>query len=329
MKKIIAYIFLIGFLSACSAVFEKSIKDQSIDIYIPADSFKTKLYSQQFYWEKVTGATSYRLQIASPDFNSHSIQRMVLDTIMTANSITVLLSPGEYEWRLRAQNGGSETVYYTRKLFIDEADFDERPILIRTPVSTSVFSYDSSIAFEWYAVTGAQHYTVEMDLSTGNFSNPIITTVDYSQLIASAALTKRGKYKWRIYADSAGIKSLYSVTGYVDFRLDTANLKLPAHNAPGVSQNPTFEWDAPENGLSTDKYSYELYLYTSLNDADLVTDYPSAISPQAMPLQVGGVKSVQLMGLTKGKTYYWAIKAIDQYNNKSDLTAKRKFTVAL
>lgn len=327
MKNIIAYICIATFLSGCSAVFEKSIADKPIDIYTPADSFKTKLYSQQFYWEKVAGATSYRLQIARPSFNSASIQSIILDTIMTANSITVTLSPGEYEWRLRAQNSGSETVYYTRKLFINETGFNERPVAIKTPASTSFVSYGSDVTFEWFAVTGAENYTIEIDKSTGNFSNPIIATVDFSQLTASAAIPKRGQYKWRMYADSASIKSMYSSIRNIDFRLDTATLSLPEKNAVGVSQNPNFSWTKPklENRLSTDVYSYELYLY----DSNLVeiTNYPES-DPKAMPIPITNGETIRLVGLERGKTYYWAIKVVDQYNVKSQLTSKRKFTVS-
>ena len=326
MRNLIIYVSLGCFLSGCSAIFEKSIANQSIDIYIPADSFKTKLYSQQFYWEKVAGATSYRLQIVSPSFNSTSIKRFILDTIMSVNSITVTLSPGEYEWRLRAQNGGSETAYYTRKLFINQTTFDQRPISIKMP-SSSFSSYQRGIPFEWFAVSGAQNYTIEIDTFIGTFTNPMITTVDFSQLIANPVLQKRGHYKWRMFADSAGTKSMYSSTGYIDFLMDTVGLYTPDKNAINVSQNPDLIWNKPvsANRLSTDQYTYELYLYSSLNPLVLVTDYSQSM-PIAVPIANG--ETIQLKGLTKGKTYYWAIIAVDQYNVKSQLTSKRKFTVS-
>jgi len=326
MRNIIIYVSLIFFFSSCSAVFEKSIAEKSIDIYIPADSFKTKLYNQQFYWEKVTGATSYRLQIVSPNFNSATIQRFILDTITSTNSITVQLNPGEYEWRLRAQNGGSETAYFTRKLFIQETTFNERPMGMKSPALNSI-SFKSSISFEWYAVTGAQNYTIEIDTLIGNFTNPMVTTVDFSQLSAYSVLQKRGSYKWRMFADSAGIKSMYSYTGKIDFRLDTTRLSKPDMNAINVSQNPDLVWNKPGNGLLNDEYRYELYLFNSLNSSDLVTDYPQS-TPNRMPIIISNGETKQLLGLTRGKTYYWAIKAIDQYGNESQLTSKRKFTVS-
>ena len=319
MKNILIYFSSIIFLCSCSAVFEKPLTDKSIEIYTPADSFKTKKYTQQFYWEKVDGATNYRLQIAQPGFAS--IQGMLMDSITTSNSISFTLSPGEYEWRLRAQNGGSETAYFTRKLFIVETAFEERPMTVTLPASSKV-TYVSDVEFDWIAVTGAEKYMIEIDTFNGNFVNPKVTPIDGSLLTGVASLSIRGKYKWRMYADSAGTKSSYSSIGTIDFKLDTASLSTPENNATGISQNADFVWKAPANQLTSDKYTYQLYLYDSATDTKV-----STVTGYTFPLTINK-ETTQIMGLTKGKTYYWTIQAYDQYNVPSLLTARRKFTVS-
>lgn len=323
MKNIYVILISVIFLCGCSAIFEKSIKDQSILVYIPADSFKTKLYNQQFYWEKVSGALSYRLQIASPSFNPGIIQRMIVDTIVMTNSIHIILNSGEYEWRIRAQNGGSETEYVTRKLFIDNATFDQRPLNVTSP-KTTLITFENNIQFDWLQVIGAENYTIQIDTFNGNFTKSKVTTVDNSQLSAFVTLDSRGKYKWRMFSDSAGIKSLYSSTGYIEFKMDTVGLLTPKVNENDVSQNLDFTWSIPVNKLATDIYTYELFLYNST--FTLIDNYPQT-APQ-MPIIINSGEAIQLKGLEKGKTYYWSIVAKDQYGLTSQKTTKRKFTVS-
>lgn len=320
MKYIISMLTLVTFLSGCSTLFEKSIAEKSIDIYTPADSMSTKQYSQQFYWEKVDGATSYRVQIVKPDFSS--IQNFILDTITTSNSITVVLNAGEYEWRLRAQNGGSETKYFSRKIFITETSFNERPMLVKATTSGGI-TYTKDVSLSWTAVSGAQKYIIEVDSSSGNFVNPTSTTIGGSLVSGTFSLNKRGVYNWRMYADSAGIKSMYSSTGTVTFKLDTADLSMPVNNDKNVFFNADFKWEKPSNGLSSDQYTYELYLLNSADEKDL-----ASVSGYTFPITDITALIYPVKGLTKGKTYYWGIKVVDQYHVKSGLTAKRKFTVS-
>jgi hypothetical protein len=319
MKKVIICIISLCFFSACSAIFEKSIENKSIDIYTPGDSLATKEYTQQFYWEKVSGATNYRLQIAEPAFNPGQIKSIVLDTIVTANKISVSLNAGEYEWRLRAQNGSSETTYITRKLFILQAAFDERPIIVSLPAS-SFSTYDSSVSFSWKAVSGAENYYIEIDELAGGFTNSMVTRVDVPQTQSYVSLKKRGSYKWRMYADSAGIKSLYSNTGRVDFSLDTVTLGAPLNNKMNVPTSQIFTWTEPKNKLSTDRLTYKFYLLNSLNIMDVIDD-------NMYPIELEDQKTELIKNLEKGHVYYWTVIAFDQFGKESAVPQMNKFTV--
>lgn len=320
MKSIFISFCIILFFSSCSAVFEKSIENSTINIYTPADSFSTKIYSQQFYWDPVEHAINYKLQIAKPSFNSGLIQAIVIDTTITTNKITIPLSPGEYEWRLRAQNGSTETVYYTRKLFITEASFNERAMLMSSPSSTStvISTFTSAVLFKWLTVSGAQNYYLEIDTLTGSFSNPIIVQIDKSLNEKTRAFPVRGRYIWRMHADSLGVKSLYSVVGNIDFKMDTVSLSTPANNAIGQSQSLELRWTKPTLSMSTDIYKYKVCIYSSNSDADLLTSYPF----------VNGEEKLAITVLEKNKAYYWAVQVVDQNGVTSNFTKKYKFTTA-
>jgi len=249
MKKILVCFLVVILFDNCSAVFEKSIANQSIDIILPADSLKTKDYTQQFYWEKVTGATRYRLQIAQPSFASNLIQSMITDTIVTTTSVSLTLSPGEYEWRVRAENAGSETNYVTRKLYVLQTSFDTRPMSVISPTSSTLITYSNGVAFTWNEVQGAQEYYIQIDTLTGSFIAPLIDSIPGGQTVKTTLLKKRGTYKWRMYADSFGVQShvqsQYSTTGYIQFAMDTASLSIPANNAISVGQSSNFSWAKP------------------------------------------------------------------------------------
>ena len=322
MKNLFKALVVISLLDSCSAVFEKSIENSSIEIYTPADSFSTRISSQQFYWEPVEHATNYRLQIAKPSFNSGLIQAIVLDTVMTGSSITVLLSTGEYEWRLRAQNAGSETVYYTRKLFVQEIPFNQRTmIMVRPSTTTTSFStYIANVLFQWAALTGTQSYFIEIDALTDNFTSPVIYEINQSILQNTVTLPTRGKYIWRMYADSLGVRSNYSVIGNIDFKMDTVGLLTPANNSPNLTQSIELRWAKPLNHLSNDVNQYEVSLYSSLSNSDLLTGYPAPLTTNEF---------IQITGLSKGTTYYWAVRVIDKDGVPSVYTKKYKFTTAL
>lgn len=313
MKQTILGILVCLFLNSCSAVFEKPITDKNIIIYTPADSASSKIYSQQFYWEKVDGATRYRLQIASPDF-IHP-QTIVLDSIMSSNKLNVSLSPGNYEWRLRAENGGSETKYQTRALFIHQGRFEDQQLVVSRPAENTT-TYSNTLVFEWNNIIHAESYSIEIAEETGSFSSPLQTiSVDAPSLDQSVVLLKRGNYKWRMVADSAGIKSQYSASKKIYFKMDTVALTKPISNQTDLATTVVLEWSAPDNSKDEVGVSYMVYLYDSFNA--VLSGYPKKVT----------TPSLTVADLNAGQSYYWAVRAIDANGTEGVNTSKRKFSV--
>jgi hypothetical protein len=321
MKKIIIAIWSICLLSSCSDIFQKSITNSSIIIYTPADSLKSKVYTQQFYWEVVSGATNYRLQIAAL-FAPGKIQSIVLDTIMITNKINVTLNPGEYEWCLRAQNGGSETSYFIRKLYILLAPFNERPMIVTSP-NSPITTYSNEALFSWKSVTGAANYYLEIDSLTDGFANPTTIQISGSLNQKYQTLNKRVSYNWRMYAeDSTGNKSAYSTIGAIKFGMDTAALLSPVNNAtltPTTAQYH-FTWGRPKGAISGEALTYSFALYST-------SDLTNPIVPGNSTYNViYSGESALVSGLTSGTTYYWSVMTTDANKASSIYTSKRKFT---
>lgn len=109
-------LFLFLLVASCDDIFLDDISDDQVEIVSPQDSLETNQPHQFFLWNKLKGASGYHLLIVSPHLLSAS--SVVLDTAITANSFSIELSRGEYEWCLKATNEGYETQANCRMLKI-------------------------------------------------------------------------------------------------------------------------------------------------------------------------------------------------------------------
>jgi len=311
-------IAIAGFYS-CSLIFEKPITNETMTVYTPADSAKVSVYSQQFYWEPVPRATMYRLQIASPNFAS--ILTMVLDTTITTTKFNMSLNPGTYQWRVRAENSGSQTNYVTRTLTVLTGLYKNQSVGVLSPSSdTSI--YTGSINFSWSALINSQYYVIEIDTATGDFTSSKNDTIRNGLLSNTIVLSKRGSYKWRISGDSGGVSSLYSSPLTITYGLDSVSLTSPLANATSLSTSTaiSLNWSAPTNAPDASKLTYIVYLYGS-DGVTKVTGYPLSPTPSTSTTYSAGI-------LTSG-VYYWSVQAVDANGYKGLMSVKRQFTISL
>lgn len=106
----------ITILLGCKELTEPILSDKQVVISAPVDNLITNSSANTFAWEPVDGATKYQFQIASPKFDS--VVRFITDSSFTRNMIGFTLSPGKYQWRVRALNGSSQTNYFTRSITV-------------------------------------------------------------------------------------------------------------------------------------------------------------------------------------------------------------------
>ncbi|MDF2456915.1 MAG: hypothetical protein K0R51_2908 [Cytophagaceae bacterium] len=206
MKKYSIYLILFTMLSslmACHDIIEEDISDKTIHIIIPTDGLSSTVYKQVFKWDEVGGALKYRIQIVSPNFESGV--NLVTDTLVTGTQFSKTLDPGDYQWRIWAENGNYKTKEQTYDLEILEAPLNEQTVTLKTPVNNF---YQKSLDFRltWERVPGAESYLVEIDTASGNFSPAL-----YSGVVTGGNITyynqsflKEGTYIWRVTARNAG-----------------------------------------------------------------------------------------------------------------------------
>lgn len=112
MRKTLLYMLaVLAFLSGCRDFIEPSIENRKVILLAPGNNTADSLYNQNFWWEPVNDALGYRLQVVTPSFDS--INRMIIDTLVQDNKFMLTLEPGRFSWRVRAENGSSNSFYST------------------------------------------------------------------------------------------------------------------------------------------------------------------------------------------------------------------------
>ncbi len=115
-----ALLLLVFILYGCEEIInEINIENDELILVSPADSATLQAGTVFFDWEPLEGASRYRIQVASPDFQNP--QQIVFDTVVQdslGTRVETSLEAGTYEWRVRGENGAYESPYSRSDLFI-------------------------------------------------------------------------------------------------------------------------------------------------------------------------------------------------------------------
>src|SRR5690349_16647268 len=88
-------------LNSCTRdIIEPDLSKETVTLLAPANGYETTMLTNLFWWDAVKNAEKYNLQIVTTGFSS--IQRLMLDTNLTANKFQFTLPPGIFEWRVKA-----------------------------------------------------------------------------------------------------------------------------------------------------------------------------------------------------------------------------------
>lgn len=293
-------------LSSCTKDFiEPNLNDETVTLLSPQDNFQTTSNTVSFWWEELDGATSYRLQIVDSSFNA--IISLIADTTVEGTQFTQNLQPGKYQWRIKAVNGSSQTVYTTpRNLRIDTtSNISSQNIVLISP-SANFYSNTGSSTFKWSALANADDYRFQV-INQGNSS----TVVDVILLTDSFTYSlAEGTYTWQVRGQNAVSNTQYST------RTLTVDLSPPAVSSPvtpahldTVSNPVSFLWtrDASASGDS-------LYIYQdSLVSAPVYAGFHTGTSHS-------------FTGIIN-QNYFWRIRTRDLAGNWSAYSTLRKFRI--
>ena len=304
----LAVIFAIFF--ACEDVFEEDLDNDRIVLLSPPDSFITNVLAHTLWWEPVEGALNYQVQIVSPNFNN--IQQLVVDEVLE-NTVTIYehtFTPGIYQWRVRATNGGSSTPYATRTITIDSTtDLTGQTVQLINPTNNDTTNQMQHI-FQWAALFSATYYRLEV--RSPDFNGTILFSDSTTNSSLNLTFTGEGSYGWGVRAENDESVSSYSSRGlYIDTAApNTPVLLSPAQDSLFPSKQFTLSWD--RGSVTGSSIRDSLFIYSDANRQNIALEEVVSATSYSDSLQTAG-------------TYYWEVRSIDKATNTSDFSTLRTF----
>ncbi|RZS98806.1 hypothetical protein [Aquimarina brevivitae] len=308
MKKYFIYIgiTIISLISCEEILIEEDLSDDTVTLIAPVDGSTVANASVNFSWEAVDPATSYRLQIARPSFAS-AVQ-VVKDTTLALTSFSTTLTSNTYEWRVRAQNAGSNTVYTSAAFSVTESDnFPARDVVLLSPQNNQIIN-TATITLTWEQVTDATTYRVQLLDDTNQVIDEQAVTTTSAQFVFPEGTTT-----WQVRAENDTQNTLYSSR---TITVDSTNPAKPVGTTPAnqatlTSTSVDFSWTRELIEGTTEFDS--IYVYRDQQLTDLVTK-DQATAPTTITL---GASS----------TYFWVVQAFDEAGNESETSDTLTFSI--
>lgn len=293
------------FIVSCEKIIEENISKKQIDVLSPADSLVTYANAITFWWEQMKGADAYRLQIVKPDLEQ--IAELVLDTLVSGNKFLMDLSPGHYQWRIRAENSAYESDYYVRTLVIDTtSDLSLLAIFLSSPID-GLFSSETEVTFEWQDLGVAEDFRFELlDASTLSVFESFNTG-----LTSYTTQLGPGEYVWRVRGQNS-----FSNTPFTSFNLTIDTLSPaaainiePSNEVILLTDTVTLKWLSDVSSIKDSVFIY--------NDSML-----------QYTLGVYGTSSDSLKYVNSiDGDYFWQVRSYDRAGNGSLPSQRFKFTL--
>ncbi len=259
----------------------------------PANGATGITTSPTLSWNASTGATSYRLQLATDT----GFTKIVVDqSSIAATSLPVsgLTTGTIYYWHVNASNSAGPSAFSSRFSFTTQIGAPPVPTLAAP--ANGATGITTSPTLSWNASTGATSYHLQVATDTG-FTKLV---ADQSNIAATSlaisGLTNGTVYYWHVNASNASGTSAYSTISNFTTIVSAPSaptLAGPASGATGISITPTLTWNA-----STNATSYRLQVATDTGFTKIVVDQSNIAAT-----------SLAVSGLTNSTVYYWHVNA--------------------
>jgi len=307
----IGFIWL-GLFSSCDAIIEPSISKYQVQLEAPADQYTSTSYTVNFWWDQVDNALSYRLQVVTPNFAAPG--SLVLDTVVTKNKFSFNFNPGNYQWRLLAQNGSSQTAFTTPRNFtVAASSIKQQSVQLAAPANNYITN-QSSIVFQWGSLYGATQYRFEID--TNNFTNPnsVILNVAIPGQQINFTFPKDQVYQWRIRAENDTAQAQWSAVNMVTYdHTPPPKVSLIAPTSGQTIPLPvSLQWSSAASATR-----YKLYVFKSDSTSLYNQNFPALVTTTSYNFNLG----------KSGDRIYWKVTALDVAGNESQPSDLRSFVL--
>lgn len=298
--------------AGCREFIEPSIAGRQVTLNAPSNGALTANYTVNFWWGEVDDALSYRLQIVTPGFDT--LQALVADTLVKTNKVALNLAPGSYQWRVRAENGSTQTPYSAARRFgVANSSIKQQKVQLGAPAN-NYLTNASPFAFSWSNLYGAVRYRLQIDTNSFIDTTKLVYNQATPALQISLALTRDQNYQWRVRAENDTARSVWSAVN--TFTYDHTPPGQVALALPVSGQSSALPIALSWNATPT-ATRYRLYVLK----ADSATVYSSTF-----PVLLG-TTSYSLSQGTSGERLYWRVSAVDAAGNEGKSSALRNFVL--
>jgi len=280
----------------------------------PADAAVGQALVPTLTWNASTGATSYRIQVAT---DAGFVTVVVDQAGLTSTSYAPTLSGlTTYWWKVNANNAGGTSAYSTARSFTTIADGNPEPpgvAILVAPADQAVNQAVSSLLLDWNPVFSASSYTVQVSTSPVFASFAVNISGIATDSYTVNGLANGTLYYWRISAsNSFGTGGYSEVSSFTTIAAIPAApaLSSPANAATGQATSPTLTWSA-----SSGATSYGLQIATDAGFGAVVLTLTGIASTTYVPT------------LSAGTTYFWHVNATSSGGTSSYSTARSFSTV--
>ena len=180
-------------LASCTDLFLPNLAKQTVTILAPANNVLLTNATVTFWWNPVNTATQYEVQVVQPSFAN--AQTLILDSNVTGTTLFVSLSPGSYQWRVKASNGGSSTNFTTYSFRIDSnLNIINQTVIPISPANNAEVNA-RTITFKWGTVYSATGYIFQLFNSSNTQLNTVSTITGTTTQFGPLP---DGTYTWKI-----------------------------------------------------------------------------------------------------------------------------------
>jgi len=315
-------------LNSCDVIFEKKLDEDEVVMIIPNHNDTLTTNEVHFKWEELTNADRYSMQIVSPSFSN--IQNYVMDSVIFDTEIKVILPPGAYEFKLRAENSAYVADYFDPIfIYVDSvSDLSNQIVSLASPADNIYTNETNWNDFSWTNLYAADYYVFQLKNGGANFASssvvyqePSIYGLSYDLFLSSGTTLSEGIFFWGIQAVNSNSSSSFS-SRQINVDLTEPNtpvLLSPIDNFTSTSNQVTFKWS--ENGPDPGEVNAPL---TAVVDISSDTTF---LVNNTIVLEMTAVDSVQYTFSNSGD-FYWRAYLYDAANNVSFLSAEtRKITI--
>jgi uncharacterized protein YegP (UPF0339 family) len=313
-----------GFYACEEVLFEEDLTNKEVILLAPSENAIITDSIVNFSWNTLQGAFEYQLQVATPNFSTSTqivFDSTLVDTINSnSQQLLLLLTDNDYEWRVRAFNGSSQTEYFTNpfsvqtEVFVE--DISNETVTLVAPSDNSTLDI-REITFTWEEVEFAEEYTLQ--IATPDFTNPTQVVVDtITAQTSSRHSLENGSYEWRVKAQNSASETSFSTNGFIvdaltfneDISSETVTIIAPPEGATLTVSEINFTWEAVD---FAEDYQLQIATPNFTNPSQVVVDEI-----------LSGTTSTQTLA---DGTYEWRVKARNSESQTAFTTTG--FTVAI